>query len=127
MPTRSEIVNLWMGTCTRRVVLLAVGAIGEVLTVIVVIFSLALGVLLAQRYSILALPPTTLVVVIVVAGLNLAGSTGVWPTVAMAVIAALSLQIGYFVGLVCAHFLLPRMRNKLSVYTHSTSPQNSAR
>jgi len=95
--------------------------------VTVVIFSLALGGLLAQRYSILALPPATLLVVMSVVGLNVMWPTGVWSTVVLAIVASFSLQIGYFVGLACAHFLSPRMPNKLSVYTHSTSPQNSAR
>jgi hypothetical protein len=104
-----------------------IGAIGEVLTVTLVIFSLALGGLLAQRYSILALPPATLVVVMIVVSLNLMWPTGVWPTVARAIVATFSLQIGYFVGLGCAHLLSTRMSNKLSVYSHSTSTQNSAR
>jgi hypothetical protein len=116
-----------MGTCTRRVALLAIGEIGEVLTVTVVIFSLALGGLLAQRYSIMALPPATLVVVMIVGGLDLMWPAGIWPTIAMMIVAALSLQVGYFVGLMCAHLLSSRIRNKLPVYTHSTSPQNSAR
>ena len=93
----------------------------------VVIFSLALGGLLAQRYTILALPPATLVVAMSVVGLNLMWPAGVWSTVAMAIVASFSLQIGYFVGLACAHLLTTRMPNKLSVYTHSTSTQNSAR
>jgi hypothetical protein len=95
--------------------------------VTVVIFSLALGGLLAQRYSILALPPATVVILIAVVGFALMWPTGFWPTIARGIVAALSLQIGYFVGLVCAQFLSPRVPNKLSIYTHSTSPQNSAR
>jgi hypothetical protein len=45
----------------------------------------------------------------------------------MAIVGSFSLQIGYFVGLACAHLLSARLPNKLSVYTHSTSTQNSAR
>jgi len=97
------------------------------LAVTIVIFSFALGGLLAQRYSILALPPTTLAVLIGVVAFHLIGLTGIWSTVVMVILAAVSLQIGYFVGLTGAHLLSTRMPGKLSVYTHSTSTQNSAR
>lgn len=95
------------------------------LTVTVVIFSLALGGLLAQRYSIMAIPAATLIVLMIVAGLELMSRTGLWSTITLAIVASISLQIGYFLGLACAQLLSPRVAQKLPVYP--TSPQNSAR
>jgi uncharacterized membrane protein len=93
-----------------------------VLAVAVVILSLALGALLAQRYTILALPPATFVAVAVAVASNLM-SNGSWSTIAIAIVAALGLQIGYFIGMVCANLLPARVQLKLSNYTHSTSPK----
>jgi hypothetical protein len=75
----------------------------------------------------MVLPPAVVLVLVISAGFNLSGATGAWATIGWSVAAAVSLQIGYFVGLACAHLLPSRRANKLSAYNHSTSTQNSAR
>ncbi|CCE05698.1 exported hypothetical protein [Bradyrhizobium sp. STM 3843] len=99
------------------------------MTMTAVIFCLLLGALLAQRYTVLAILPATPVVVI---GLGSAGmttaTTGFWSLLTIVIVAAVSIQIGYFVGLACAHCRALWISNKLPAYTaHPTSTQNSAR
>lgn len=91
-----------------------------------VIFSLVLGGLLAQRYSVLALPPATLLIVISWAMFGTSATPSIWSIIAMVMTAALSMQVGYFIGLAWAHRTAVRTTNKLSVYTHSTSTQKPA-
>ncbi len=99
------------------------------MTMTAVIFCLLLGALLAQRYTVLAILPATPVVVI---GLGTTGitaaSTGFWSLLTIVIVTAVSIQVGYFVGLACAHCRSLWVSNKLPAYTaHPTSTQNSAR
>ena len=87
-----------------------------------VFFSLALGALLAKRYSVLALLPAALLVAFL--GSICIPTPGGWSLFATIIAAVVSMQIGYLIGLACAHVLSSR---KLSVYFDSASSRNSVR
>jgi hypothetical protein len=63
------------------------------------VFSLALGLLLAQRFKVLALVPTTMLVAVMAIASDVAGVPMPWSKAVMVILGAVGLQVGYLVGL----------------------------
>jgi hypothetical protein len=77
---------------------------GSIMMMLLLI-SLLLGMVLGQRFKVLALLPAMAFVLLGVSSAGLAGSQGLWLTVIMAVGAIASLQIGYLAGISIRYFL----------------------
>ena len=69
------------------------------------IVSLSAGALLAQRFRIIVLVPATLTVLVIAIGAGVAQANSVWWIVAMIAAASVSMQVGYFIGMLFQHFL----------------------
>jgi hypothetical protein len=63
------------------------------------IISLLIGMVLAQRFKVLALVPAMAVVILLAIAAEFARGAGLWPTALMTVLAIVSVQIGYLAGL----------------------------
>ena len=61
--------------------------------------SLALGLLLAQRFKVFVIIPATLLMVMVALVGGMTGAEGFWPRALMALLGATTLQTGYLLGL----------------------------
>jgi hypothetical protein len=76
---------------------------------------LAFGLLLAQRFKVLILPPATLLVVIMALAGGVASAATFWTNMLMAVMAAVNLQVGYLLGLgVQSFWIASRSRRRLA-------------
>jgi hypothetical protein len=63
------------------------------------IVSLSGGALLAQRFRIIVLVPATLAVLVIAIGAGAAQASFAWRIVGMIAAASVSMQLGYFVGM----------------------------
>jgi hypothetical protein len=91
------------------------------------IVSLAVGALLAQRFKIIALVPATLMVVIVAIGAGVAQGNTVWLIILKIVLATVSTQAGYLVGMLLQHRLGALLASRSSSLSHTTSARDPAR
>jgi hypothetical protein len=90
------------------------------------IVSLAVGALLAQRFKIIVLVPATLLVVIVVIGAGVAQGNTVWLIILKIVLATVSTQAGYLVGMLLQHRLGALLAGRSSSLSHTTSARDPA-
>ncbi len=90
------------------------------------IVSLAVGVLLAQRFKIIVLVPATFAVLLVAIGTGVTQAKAVWLIIAMTAAAGVSMQAGYFVGLLIRHGL-GALATKSSSFAHTTSARDTVR
>ena len=74
------------------------------------LISLLLGMVLGQRFKVLALLPAMAFLLLVAIGAGMAGAQGPWPTALMTVGALASLQFGYLAG-VSVRYLLAGTRS----------------
>ena len=91
--------------------------------------SLLVGALLGQRFKVMVLMPATPIVLILAVGTGVAHAQTAWSIVLMAAAAAISMQIGYLVGIGIHHILaaaLSRSSPPTSL-TASTSARHPAR
>ena len=94
---------------------------------ILAVVSFTIGALFAQRFKVLSLVPATLFLLIVTGGFGMASTASVWSSVISMIVATISIQVGYFVGLACSQRPSPHPSRNLSLYAHQTSTQNSVR
>jgi hypothetical protein len=91
------------------------------------IVSLAVGALLAQRFKIVVLVPATLMVVIVAIGAGVAQANTIWLIILKIVLGTVSIQAGYFVGMLIQHRLGVLLASRSSSLPHTTSARDPAR
>jgi len=91
------------------------------------IVSLTSGALLAQRFKIIVLLPATLVVVLLAVGAGLGQTQGAWPTLLMIAAASVSIQTGYFVGMLLHHGLGALSACRSSSFSDPTSARDPVR
>jgi membrane protein DedA with SNARE-associated domain len=91
------------------------------------IVGLAAGALLAQRFKIIVLIPATLVLVLLATGAGLAQTQGVWLILSIIAVASVSIQIGYFVGILIHYGLGALLASRPSSFSNATSARDSAR
>jgi hypothetical protein len=95
--------------------------------ILLAIVGLAAGALLAQRFKIIVLVPATLVVVLLATGAGLAQTQGVWLILSIIAVASVSIQIGYFVGILIHYGLGALLASRSSSFSNPTSARDSAR
>jgi hypothetical protein len=78
------------------------------------IISLLIGMVLAQRFKVLALVPAMAVVILLAIGAEVARGAGFWPTALSAVLAMVSVQIGYLAGTAIKSLLATGRAGKLN-------------
>ena len=61
--------------------------------------NLAVGGLLAQRFTILVLAPATFVIVVIVIAVGVTQTSSAWSIISMIATASVGTQIGYFLGM----------------------------
>jgi len=91
------------------------------------IVSLSVGALLAQRFTIVVLVPATLAVVVIAIGAGVAQANSAWLIVGMTAAASVSIQAGYFVGMLIQHGLDALSASRSSPFSHTTSARNTLR
>ena len=91
------------------------------------IVSLSVGALLAQRFRIIELVPATLAVLVIAIGAGVAQASSAWLIAGMIAAASVSMQVGYFVGMLRQHFLGALIASRSSPFSHTTSARNTAR
>jgi hypothetical protein len=90
------------------------------------IVSLSIGGLLAQRFKIIALVPATVAVLVIAIGAGVAQASSAWLIVGMIAAASVSIQAGYFVGMLVRHGLGAFLASsRSSPFSHSTSARNT--
>jgi hypothetical protein len=91
------------------------------------IVSLLVGALLAQRFRIIVLMPATLTVLVIAIGAGVAQANSAWLIVGMIAAASVSIQAGYFVGMLIQHGLSAILVSKSSAFSHTASARDNAR
>ena len=91
------------------------------------IVSLAAGALLAYRFKIIVLVPSTLLVVVVAAGAGLVLTKGVWSILLMIAATSVGMQTGYFVGMLIQYGLGALLARRSSSFSDTTSARDPAR
>jgi hypothetical protein len=89
------------------------------------IISLLIGMVLAQRFKVLALVPAMAVVILLAIAAEVARGAGFWPTALFAVLAMVSVQIGYLAGMAVRSLLAAGRVSKLGA-TFETGAQQPA-
>jgi hypothetical protein len=89
------------------------------------IVSLSAGALLAQRFRIIMLVPATFAVSIIAIGVGVGQASSGWWIVAMIAAASVSMQAGYFVGMLFQHFLGALLASRSSPFSHTPSARNT--
>jgi hypothetical protein len=84
---------------------------------------LLFGAALAQRLSVVALLPAMAMIVVLSAGAGIVYPHAAWEIIKMATLAAISLQCGYFAGIIVRHFQVaaPAPAAAAEVSTHRTA------
>ncbi len=88
------------------------------------IVSLSVGVLMAQRFKIIVLAPATFVVLVVAIGAGVAQAKAPWLIITMIAAASVSMQVGYFVGMLVQHGLGARA-TRSPPFSHTTSARDT--
>jgi hypothetical protein len=89
------------------------------------IVSLLVGALLAQRFKIIVLVPATLTVMVIATGAGAAQASSAWLIVGMIAAASVSMQAGYFVGMLFQLFLGALFASRSSPFSHTMSARNT--
>ena len=87
-----------------------------------IIICLLLGVALGQRFKVLVLVPAIALVVVFSIVVGVARADGYWPIALTAVVATVSLQIGYLLGIGMRYLLVGVRTNR----AHATSFESSS-
>ena len=90
------------------------------------IVSLSAGALLAQRFRIIVLVPATLAVLVIAIGAGVAQANSAWLIVGMIAAASVSIQAGYFVGMLIQHGLDALLASRSSGFSHTASARDYA-
>jgi hypothetical protein len=91
------------------------------------IISLSVGALLAQRFKIIVLVPATLAVLAIAIGAGIAQTSSTWLIVGMIVAASVSIQVGYFVGMLIQLGLGTLLAGGSSPFSHTASARDTVR
>jgi hypothetical protein len=91
------------------------------------IISLSVGALLAQRFKIIVLVPATFAVLVLAIGAGVAQASSAWLIVLTIAAASVSIQVGYFVGMLIQHGLSVLLARGSSPFSHTTSARNTVR
>jgi hypothetical protein len=97
--------------------------------VAVSMISLLAGAIAGHRFNVFALVPTTAIALVLTFGIGVAQGDTAWSIVLMATAAAVSVQVGYLVGM-CISSVLPTAlagRSPINSRTGQTSARHSAR
>jgi hypothetical protein len=89
------------------------------------IVSLSVGALLAQRFKIIALVPATFAVWVVAIGAGVAQASSAWLIVEMIAAASVSIQAGYFVGMLVQHGVGVLSAGRSSLFSDTTSARKT--
>ena len=89
------------------------------------IVSLSVGALLAQRFKIIVLVPATLTVLVTPIGAGVAQASSAWFIIGMIAAASVSIQVGYFVGMLIQHGLSALLASGSSPFSQTTSARNT--
>jgi membrane protein DedA with SNARE-associated domain len=89
------------------------------------IVSLSVGALLAQRFRIIVLVPATLAVLVIAIGAGAAQASSAWRIVGMIAAASVSMQLGYFVGMLIQQGLGALSASRSSPLSPTTSARNT--
>ena len=89
------------------------------------IVSLLVGALLAQRFRIIVLMPATLTVLVIAIGAGVAQANSAWLIVGMIAAASVSIQAGYFVGMLIQYGLDALSASRSSSLSPTTSARNT--
>lgn len=88
--------------------------------------SFAVGALLAQRFRVLVLLPATLVVALLVFGFAVAGANGVSSAILDIVLATVSMQAGYLIGLLAQRCTAAVRASRFYSFFQTTSSRDPA-
>ena len=89
------------------------------------IVSLSIGALLAQRFKVIALVPATFAVLVIAIGAGVAQASSAWSIIGMIAAASVSIQVGYFVGMLIQHGLSALLASGSSAFSHTTSARKT--
>lgn len=88
-----------------------------------ILISLLTGMLVAQQFKVLILLPIMLLSAVFTIGVGFARAERPWVIPTAAVLAIVSVQIGYLLGLAAHHLMVLARANRI----HSGSPPNAVR
>jgi hypothetical protein len=91
------------------------------------IVSLLVGALLARRFRIIVLVPATLTVLVIAIGAGVAQASSGWFVVGMIAAASVSIQAGYFLGMLIQYGLDALLASRSSLLSHTTSARDTVR
>jgi hypothetical protein len=91
------------------------------------IVSLSVGALLAQRFKVIVLVPATLTVLAIAIGAGVAQTSSAWLIVGMIAAASVSIQVGYFVGMLIQHGLGTLLAGRSSPFSYTASARDTVR
>src|SRR5277367_4961760 len=91
------------------------------------IISLLIGMVLAQRFKVFALVPAMAVVILLAIGAEVARDAGFWPTALSAVLAMVSVQIGYLAGMAVRTLLAAGRASKVGTTFEARAQKPASR
>jgi hypothetical protein len=91
------------------------------------IVSLSVGALLAQRFKFAVLVPVTLTVLATAIGAGVARAGSTWFMIGMIAAASVSIQVGYFVGVLIQHGLSALLAGRSAAFSHTASTRDAVR
>jgi hypothetical protein len=91
------------------------------------IVSLLVGALFAQRFRIIVSVPATFAVLVISIGAGVEQASSAWIIVGMIAAASVSIQVGYFVGMLIQHGLSALLASGSSPFSHTMSARNTVR
>lgn len=96
--------------------------------IILSLVSLLVGAVLAQYFKISVLVPASAIVLLFAIGSGVTHAQPVWLIVLTTTIASISMQIGYFIGIVVHHFRSASLASRSSsLASHAASARHAAR
>jgi membrane protein DedA with SNARE-associated domain len=95
--------------------------------ILLAIVCLAAGALLARRFKIIVLVPSTLLLVLVAIGAGLPQTLGIWTIVSMTAVASVCMQTGYLIGMLIQNGLEALLASRTSSFSDRTSARDSVR
>ncbi len=91
------------------------------------IISLLIGMVQAQRFKVFALVPAMAVVILLAIGAEVARGAGFWPMALFAVLAMVSVQIGYLAGMAVRSVPAAGRASKLGTTFEAGAQQSASR
>jgi hypothetical protein len=95
--------------------------------ILLAIVCLVAGALLARRFKVIVLVPSTLLAVLVAIGAGLPQTLGIGQILSMIAVASVCIQTGYFVGMLIQNGLEALLASRSSSFSDPTSARDSLR